>query len=337
MRASVKNSELTIDGMRAVRLQSADLEIELVPELGGKMVSLRHLSTGRQWLWRDPHRAFRRANYGDDFASYDLSGFDECFPTIGGCYYPDSPFNGVFVPDHGEVWSLPWEFELTSIGARLQTRGVRFPYVFEKQINLLDDARVRIAYEVTNPSSVAFKYFWSAHPLFAVEPRMQVLLPGRPRLSQELMLGGNRLREDGFLSELRWPLVTGNDGREHDLRELPDTKGRIIDKVYAGPLEMGWCAIWSPASGDYAGFSFDLAHVSRVGVCVSLGMNPAHEGPWGWVALEPCTGSTDRLDISILRGQYQLLSGGETIAWELTLATGRTMSFRGLSLDGIPL
>jgi galactose mutarotase-like enzyme len=337
MKASVKNSELSVGGMPAVRLQSADLEIELVPELGAKMVSLRHLSSGRQWLWRDPHRAFRPASYGDDFASYDLSGFDECFPTIGGCYYPDAPFTGVFVPDHGEVWSLPWELELTSLGARLQTRGVRFPYVFEKRIDLLDGARMRIVYQLTNPSSAAFKCFWSAHPLFAVEPGMQVLLPGQPRLSQELMLGGNRLRRDAFLSELRWPLVTGEDDREHDLRELPATKGPVIDKVFAGPLEMGWCAIWSPGSGDYVGFSFDPAHVSRVGVCVTLGMNPADEGAWGWVALEPGTGSTDRLDISILRGQYQLLSGKQTMGWELTLAAGRTTSFRGLSLDGFPL
>jgi hypothetical protein len=337
MKASVENSELTIGGMRAVRLRSADLEIELIPELGGKMVSLRDLSSGRQWLWRDPHRAFRPAIYGDDFASYDLSGFDECFPTIGGCYYPDPPFSGIFVPDHGEVWSLPWELELTSIGARLQTRGVRFPYVFDKQINLVDGARIRISYQVTNPSSAPFKYFWSAHPLFAVEPGMHVVLPGQPRLSQELMLCGNRLRGDGFLSDLRWPLVIGQDGREHDLRVLPNTKGPVIDKVYAGPLESGWCAIWSPGSGDYVGFSFDLADVFRVGVCVSLGMRPPDEGAWGWVALEPCTGSTDRLDVSILRGHYQLLSAGQTIGWELTLAAGRTMSLRGLSLDGLPL
>ena len=42
---------------------------------------------------------------------YDASGFDECFPTIGACAYPEAPWQGVIAPDHGELWTLPWAWQ----------------------------------------------------------------------------------------------------------------------------------------------------------------------------------------------------------------------------------
>jgi hypothetical protein len=161
-----------------------------------------------------------------------------------------------------------------------------------------------------------------------------VLLPGHPQLSQELSLSGDRLRRDGFLSQLHWPLVIGEDNRQHDLRELPFRMPPVVDKVYAGPLEAGWCAIWSPESEQYIGFGFDPAEVPRVGVCVNLGGVPSGTFAGRWAALEPCTGSTDRLDVSILRGQYRLLAAGQSIDWQLTLTAGKARVFRGLAEDG---
>ncbi len=43
---------------------------------------------------------------------YDIGGFDECLPTISACLYPEPPFAGVMMPDHGEVWALPWKYEI---------------------------------------------------------------------------------------------------------------------------------------------------------------------------------------------------------------------------------
>ena len=75
-----------------------------------------------------------RPEYGGAFERYDISGWDECFPSIGQCYYPEPPWHGVVVPDHGELWTLPWHAEPLPDGLRLWTKGVRFPYTFEKRL-----------------------------------------------------------------------------------------------------------------------------------------------------------------------------------------------------------
>ena len=333
----VEISETRINGMQAFELRSSELLVTILPRLGGKITSLRYLPSGRQWLWQDPQRPLRAASYGDDFASYDLSGFDECFPSIGECHYPEVPFKGIPIPDHGEVWSLPWNAEPLPNGLKLVVHGVRFPYVFEKKVTLLPASRCEIEYKISNPAPVDFKCAWSAHPLFAVDSGMRIMLPGAPRLSQELCLAGGRLRPNDFLVPLRWPLVKGDDGTEFDLRDLPFDQLPVVDKVFATDLEAGWCAIWSPESGEYVGFAFDRTKVPFVGICVNLNPTP-RQGPRAlWTALEPCHASTDRLDISILRGHYRLIPAMAHAEWQLVLAAGKTAEFDGLAPDGSKL
>ena len=66
-----------------------------------------------------------------------MSGFDEVFPSIESCYYPVEPWEGVKVPDHGEVWSLPWRYEVHEDSVDLSVHGVRFPYRLQKKIHFV--------------------------------------------------------------------------------------------------------------------------------------------------------------------------------------------------------
>ena len=92
--------------MTSLRLSEGDWVVNLLPELGGKIYSIRW--QGRELLASNPRKPFRRAQYAAPYAEYDASGFDECFPTIGPCQYPIYPWAGTEMPDHGELWSLPW-------------------------------------------------------------------------------------------------------------------------------------------------------------------------------------------------------------------------------------
>jgi len=58
------------------------------------------------------NRPFKPVAYGAVFVDQDMSGWDEMFPTINACTYPaPSPYAGITLPDHGEVWVLPWEHD----------------------------------------------------------------------------------------------------------------------------------------------------------------------------------------------------------------------------------
>ena len=87
-------------------LESANIRVEVVPELGGKFISLRSKRTSTEWLL-PPLRPYATAKTGGGFEEWDGGGFDECLPTVA----PTET-----APDHGEVWRHVWREEPT-VGA----------------------------------------------------------------------------------------------------------------------------------------------------------------------------------------------------------------------------
>ncbi len=184
----------TIDGLTALTLRSSALAVTTIPELGGKIVSIRRRGADdaeEEVLWRNPTRSLHSTHFDALFEDYDTSGYDECFPGIGAGPFPTPPWAGVNNPDHGEVWALPWRVEQTGMsepaspgtmprrspGVRLSVHGVRFPYLLEREMTFLAPDRLALQYRATNHASVELPYIWSAHPLFAVTPTTRLVLP----------------------------------------------------------------------------------------------------------------------------------------------------------------
>ena len=42
----------TIEGFNSLSIQTGVMELSIIPELGGKINSLRDSRTGREWLWQ---------------------------------------------------------------------------------------------------------------------------------------------------------------------------------------------------------------------------------------------------------------------------------------------
>src|SRR6266581_8029679 len=70
-------------GFEIFILSNQEIELAVVPELGARIISLKDLRTGREWLWHPAgRRKLFRNRTGDNFASSPLVGLDECLPTI---------------------------------------------------------------------------------------------------------------------------------------------------------------------------------------------------------------------------------------------------------------
>lgn len=154
--------------LQRVVMQNADIRAVILPELGGKIGSLVSLRTGREFLLQHADRPYRRARYADPMGDYDISGFDECLPTVSECPYPDPPFAAAIMPDHGEVWSRPWKLEIRGEELILEMEGVRLPYRLRRKTRLAGPV-LELDYEITNTGNHPFKYLWSAHPLLTVQ------------------------------------------------------------------------------------------------------------------------------------------------------------------------
>jgi len=68
-------------GFEVFIIRNQDVELAVVPELGARIISLKDLHTGREWLWHPAGgpKLFRN-RAGDNFESSPLVGLDECLP-----------------------------------------------------------------------------------------------------------------------------------------------------------------------------------------------------------------------------------------------------------------
>src|SRR5712691_4451461 len=148
--------DTTIRGV--VKLLGGVWEIEIQPEHGGRIISLR--LAGEELLDQgigvdDPS--------AEGFVAAGAWGWDEMVPNVEPTRYPGpGPFEGVELPDHGEAWRLPWTIVDDST---LECRGRVLPWKLTRRI-VLTDSVVRIAYTYTNAGDATLYAYWCAHPLF---------------------------------------------------------------------------------------------------------------------------------------------------------------------------
>jgi hypothetical protein len=236
----------TIDGFDAVEVNAGPIALILIPELGGKISSLRDLRSGREWLWRHPRMAYRRVSHGSSYITEaDTGGWDECFPTVAPCPYPAPPWAGAALQDHGELWSQAAQLDVMesagSVALRTRWRGVALPYTFERTITLTAGAaRLHFEYAASSHADAPIRFIWSAHPLLAIEPGMQLLLPPSARFNRWAAIPTNLLAQD---SGLTYPPIISAHARTIDLASLPDASAGVALKLWSDPLDQGWAAL----------------------------------------------------------------------------------------------
>ncbi len=312
-----------------ITLTNGLIELSVLPQLGGKMISLKRSATGREFLLPPPERPYRQPAYAERFEDYDTSGFDECLPTVAACEYPEGRFKGTVLPDHGELWSIPWQHELRQNELWLAAAGRRLPYIFRKRVRLDNDAVV-IRYELESVSDEPFRYLWSAHPLLSVESGCQIVLP--PDVSRLLINSSYRNRLGCQGDGCSWPVHETNGGKV-DLSAIGAPSDRTADKLFTDRLAQGWCALHYPSSNESICFRFDSEVVPYLGLWICQGGWPNEDTGHFTVALEPCTSRFDSLSEAIRNQQCELLAPRATKRWELRIAVKQGLPEETISRD----
>jgi hypothetical protein len=304
-------TEAKVDGLRRITVDNGIVRAQFLPELGGKMTSLVRIQSGHEFLLQ-PQRPLRRAAYGDSFEAYDTSGFDECMPTVSACTDPD---RGVSLPDHGELWSVPWHAEVHDDTLQLSASGRVLPYRFTKRTKL-DGSGVVLDYEITNESKAEMKFLWSAHPLLSVEPGSRITLPAEvAELLVQYSLG-DRLGYFGSTSQ--WPMTNAHSVKQRLDVLLPPT-AKFADKLFTPRLSEGYCSLFKPAANETITFRFNAEQVPYIGLwCCQGGWPDPPHGRYT-VALEPCSGRPDSLREAIARGENDVLPAGSSRRWSLRI------------------
>lgn len=307
--------QTTVSGFPAVALRSAELELVAVPSIGMKVTNLRRLN-GREWLWRSDQIPLAPPRPGASYVeTADSGGWDECFPTVGPCPVPGAPPGTPPLPDHGELWSAPWTSSVydhaegtTLAGSAL---GLAFPYEFHRQITLdAHEPVARFRYRLRHTGGQPFPWIWSSHPLLNVQPGSLLTLPGISQVKLAAVHGRPDLFENAVVS---WPDAVGG-GDESFV--FPEAGGWAI-KAFGNLGADGHMVLTDPRRGERLELRVGSAEVPQVGLWINCrGWAPPGRTPYYNLALEPCIGAPDRLDLAVLEWRTaQLLHPGEEREW----------------------
>ena len=307
------------DGFMRITLDNGVIRLVLLPELGGKISSLVRLASGREHLisFQGGTRGFRKPHYAATFVNYNNVGFDECIPTIAECQYPEGEYRGAQLPDHGDVWSLPWQYDTLGEQLSLCVAGRALPYLLRKRLSLEENELV-IEYQLQNRSGSAFYYLWSSHPLLSTEPGARILLPPESDVLLIDSSQGERLGRKG--ESCTWPIARLSNGENDDLSVMK-SRGNKSDKLYTPRLQHGYCGIHYPSTDESIFFRFDVRRVPYVGMWICHGGTGVHDPKQPYtVALEPCSGRPDSLVEAIAREECSRVLPHATNEWSLRVA-----------------
>jgi galactose mutarotase-like enzyme len=280
------------------------LRLGILPECGGKIRSLMDRRTGLEWLWTNPNLPQVVPEYGQNFERHlDTGGWDELFPSVVPC-----DVDGIAVPDHGDLVSLPWEVLEQADGVlSMQATARSIPATLRREIRLVDGApEFLLSYTLTNHADRSQPFLVATHPLFGMEPGSRLDLPDEAVFRIAGVVGHapvGKLIRAGELNAL-----------------LSDKSGVWAMKLFSKPGTLSEVGFFRP---DGAGIrmSWDVEDLPVLGLWVNhAGWTGTGGAPYRNVGIEPGNASCDALSDAVADGSEGRLEPGEVRTWEVRVS-----------------
>jgi len=299
-------------GFTAFQIENSQIGVKIVPALGGKIVSLYSKNSkmpGREYLYQKAGDVCV-VPYGGDYLKSEMCGVDDMFPTISEEYYMDYPFKGTHLPDHGEVWALPWHHSIQNGSLELGVYGVRLPYLLSKTISLSEN-RMHCAYQLRNLSAFDIEYIWCAHIMLRSQRGSRFDIFSNDTKAVTTYSESGKL--GGYGNKFDYPFIKFHGGDIYDASVLRGKEANDFQKFYfEEPLKEGRVALVHE-DGSGIRVEFDptktpwLALINAEGG--SFGVHCSY--------IEPCSAPFDSIQAAKLRGRQGVIKPQSTLEWFL--------------------
>jgi len=305
-----------------ITLENDVWKLDVLPETGAKIISIYNKIFQRELIWKNPCPPELPPEYESSFELSDLSGFDECIPTISSDRFPCFPWKDTAVPDHGEVWSVPWSIVKGDKWLDARISGVRFPYNFSRSIRLSGD-EIQLDYQVENNCAFSIPFLWSAHPLFAVEQDTSILIP--PHREARIEWASEKENILTNMSDINWPEISLSDNRKISLDKVPPKDANFAAKIFFLGIPEGICGLRFPSDKTELKIIFSPDDIPYIGLWINAGGFPAGNNEHYNIALEPCTSPFDSLSKSYEQGYAKQAPPQSTVRWHIRIALSKTI------------
>ncbi len=281
-----------------VILESSCIRLALRPELGGRISSLVDLRSGREWLWRNPYLAARPALGVESYTEHlDGGGWDEILPSVSPCRLAD----GRSIPDHGDAVRLPAKVVSASGDRCVLTADLRsLPLRFTRELRV-EEARLTIHYALESLAVHDVPWLWAAHPLFALEPGMEI----------------SRIHGVAFDTAASMGNAAGFDGIIPDFHAADFVQ--FACKLFSGAGALAGVGLRHP-DGSGIELDWDAAEIPHLGLWLNLGAwSGCGSPPYFNLGIEPTTSPHDSLADAVRAGEAMILPAGETRTWSMRI------------------
>ena len=302
----MKLSRYQIQPDGGIRLENKEITAIVYPSNGGKIASFRSGKGNKEWFWNNPQMNLQAVELGSPYDDNFYGGMDELFPN-------DFPtvVNDMTLPDHGELWSQPWEYEMVygdrgwAIHMILSLRI--FPAKMERRIFLTPNGMV-IENTLTNLTDRSIPYLWVLHPAFNISPYFRFHFPKGKVMVEDEISGRVRKETKPFI----WP---GNEIGT-DLSMVPERNGGL-ESYYITDLPEGRFILEDTESREALKVEFPLDVFPHMWLFMPLG---------GWrdhyvAVIEPSSGYPTDLANAVKNGTSGILEGNSTIEVAITFTT----------------
>jgi hypothetical protein len=271
--------------------------------MGGKIRSFYSKCTGIEYFYQDLRPDLCNSGYSD----HDISGLDECFPTVIPCDYPDEPGRGIALGDHGLLWNTPWSTDLTEqmliAGVSLEALPIRF----ERTAQLVGPGTLLLEYTIANFGQAPFEYLYAAHLMLQSYPITQIVYP--PEMSRayvSVVIDNPVVREQSWVD---WP------PHESTLLNEPFRAERsTLAKVFSPKLREGITCVSHGDGQEQLTIEFGTDELPYLGVLLAQGFAPlGKDGKSTLLALEPTSSIADDLGQARENGTNRRIPAGEKI------------------------
>jgi hypothetical protein len=279
------------DGIRAAVLENEVLRAVVVPAIGGRVVSLVHRPSGREFLWRNQRLALTCCAPGSEYDPNFYGGMDELLP----CDISET-LNGIACPDHGELWTLPLAAESSGEVLILRGRLPQFGLDYQRRMRL-EESRLICDYRIANPNDTERQFLWKLHAALAVQPGDRVDCPAATARAADTAWSRRKSP-----APFTWPDASGLD-----MSRVPEPDGGT-EFLFLYDLAEGRMAL-ETQNGARLECQFDRAVFPCCWYFASHGaMNGAFTG-----ILEPCTTMPVSVNEAAATGFCSCLQAGEVL------------------------
>lgn len=304
------------DGHKNIIISNEKIEVHIFPEIGGKIHKIYNKISGSQYLLESQKSdgSYSQAFYGANFEDFDTSGFDECFPNVSDSKVEFVDGKELFFPDHGELWSRRWDYEIFGEKVKLKIKGVQRKYEFIKTVSLTEN-EINLSYEVINNCEFDFHYIWSAHPLLNVSEGDKILLSAK---INELFLNWSSDENIGnFGKYVHWPKID----KENDFSIIKNLAFGKAVKLFTDPLSEGKAGVYFSKFDESLLINFDTNENPFLGLWLSYGgwpVNSSHKHLT--IGIEPTCGRPDCLRKGINNNEVGLVKSNSSNVWNISFS-----------------